>query len=180
MSRFFIHRPIFAIVIALGITLLGLISAVQLPIAQYPQISPPTVSVSTSYTGANASVINQTIAQVIEGQVNGTQGMDYMSSNSDDTGSYRLQVVFDLGIDSDMDAVKVQNNVAVANASLPSDVQQNGVTTKKASSAMALTGTLYSPQGTFDRTFLKNYADIYITQTSHIPNKPAIMHSKGM
>ena len=162
MSRFFIHRPIFAIVIALCITILDLISAVQLPIAQYPQISPPTVSVSTTYTGANASVVNQTIAQIIEEQVNGTQGMDYMSSNSDDTGSYRLQVVFELGTDSDMDSVKVQNNVAVANASLPSDVQNNGVTTKKASSSMALTGALYSPDGTYDRTFLKNYADIYI------------------
>ena len=162
MSKFFINRPIFAIVIALIIVILGLISAVNLPIAQYPQISPPTVSVSTSYTGANASVINQTVAQVIEEDVNGTQGMDYMSSNSDDTGNYRLSVVFELGTDSDMDAVKVQNNVAVANASLPSDVQSAGVTTKKASSSQALTGVFYSPKGTYDRTFMKNYADIYI------------------
>ncbi len=162
MSRFFIHRPIFAVVIALIIVILGVISAVQLPVAQYPQISPPTVSVSTSYTGANASVINQTVAQVIEEDVNGTQGMDYMSSNSDDTGNYRLSVVFELGTDSDMDAVKVQNNVAVANASLPSDVQSAGVTTKKASSSQALTGVFYSPKGTYDRTFMKNYADIYI------------------
>ena len=112
------------------IVILGVISAVQLPIAQYPQISPPTIGVSTSYTGANASVVNQTIAQVIEQQVNGTQGMDYMSSNSDDTGRYSLQVVFKLGTDGDMDSVKVQNNVAIANASLPSDVQAVGVTTK--------------------------------------------------
>ena len=162
LSKFFIHRPIFAIVIALCITILGVISAVQLPIAQYPQISPPTISVNTTYTGANANVVNKTIAQVIEDQVNGTQGMDYMTSHADDTGAYRMQVIFELGTDSDMDSVKVQNNVAVANASLPADVQQNGVTTKKASSAMALIGALYSPNGTYDRVYLKNYAQIYI------------------
>ncbi|WP_302133719.1 efflux RND transporter permease subunit [uncultured Dialister sp.] len=126
MADFFIRRPIFAIVISLMIVILGIISAVQLPIAQYPEISPPTVSVSTTYTGANASVINDTVAQIIEDEVNGTQGLDYMSSSADDTGSYSLSVKFDLGTDSDMDAVKVQNNVAVANASLPTDVQSVG------------------------------------------------------
>ena len=94
MSKFFIHRPIFAIVIALIIVIVGLLSAVQLPIAQYPQISPPTISVGTTYTGASASVVNETVAQIIEEQVNGTQGMDSMSSNSDDTGSYELSVKF--------------------------------------------------------------------------------------
>ena len=148
MSKFFINRPIFFFFLSLIIVILGIISAVQLPIAQYPQISPPTISVSTSYTGANASVVNQTIAQVIEQQVNGTQGMDYMSSNSDDTGRYSLQVVFKLGTDGDMDSVKVQNNVAIANASLPSDVQAVGVTTKKASADMALMVSLYSPNST--------------------------------
>ncbi len=162
MSKFFIHRPIFAIVIALMIVILGVISAVQLPIAQYPQISPPTVSVSTTYTGANAAVVNQTVAQIIEQQVNGTQGMDYMSSNSDDTGSYSLSVKFKLDTDGDMDAVKVQNNVAIANASLPADVQSVGVTTKKSSSEMALMVALSSPNSTYDRVFLKNYADIYL------------------
>lgn len=126
MADFFIRRPIFAIVISLMIVILGIISAVQLPIAQYPEISPPTVSVSTTYTEANASVINDTVAQIIEDEVNGTQGLDYMSSSADDTGSYSLSVKFDLGTDSDMDAVKVQNNVAVANASLPTDVQSVG------------------------------------------------------
>lgn len=126
MADFFIRRPIFAIVISLMIVILGIISAVQLPIAQYPEISPPIVSVSTTYTGANASVINDTVAQIIEDEVNGTQGLDYMSSSADDTGSYSLSVKFDLGTDSDMDAVKVQNNVAVANASLPTDVQSVG------------------------------------------------------
>ena len=162
MAKFFIHRPIFAIVIALIITLVGLLAAVQLPIAQYPQISPPTISVSTTYTGANAYVVNETIAQVIEQQVNGTDGMDYMSSNSDDTGRYSLQVVFEVGTDGDMDSVKVQNNVAIANASLPTDVQRQGVTTRKASNEMALFLAMYSPDGSYDRAFMKNYADIYL------------------
>ena len=162
MAKFFIHRPIFAIVIALIITLVGIIAAIQLPIAQYPQISPPTISVSTTYTGANASVVNETIAQVIEQQVNGTDGMDYMSSNSDDTGRYSLSVVFEVGTDGDMDSVKVQNNVAIANASLPTDVQRVGVTTRKSSSDMALFLSMYSPDGRYDRAFMKNYADIYL------------------
>ncbi|MBR4904305.1 MAG: multidrug efflux RND transporter permease subunit [Selenomonadaceae bacterium] len=162
MAKFFIHRPIFAIVIALIITLVGILSAIQLPIAQYPQISPPTISVSTSYTGANASVVNETIAQVIEQQVNGTDGMDYMSSNCDDTGRYSLDVVFEVGTDGDMDSVKVQNNVAVANPGLPSDVQRVGVTTRKSSRDMALFLSMYSPTGEYDRAFMKNYADIYL------------------
>ncbi len=162
MAKFFIHRPIFAIVIALIITLVGILAALQLPIAQYPQISPPTISVSTTYTGANASVVNETIAQVIEQQVNGTDGMDYMSSNSDDTGRYSLSVVFAVGTDGDMDSVKVQNNVAIANASLPTDVQRVGVTTRKASNEMALFLAMYSPTGEYDRAFMKNYSDIYL------------------
>ena len=162
MSKFFIHRPIFAIVIALIIVIGGVLSAVQLPIAQYPQIAPPTVSVSTTYIGANAKTVNEAVAQIIEQQVNGTQGMDYMNSDSDDTGSYSLSVVFDLGTDGDMDAVKVQNNVAVANSSLPDSVKNVGVTTSKSSNSMAYMMALYSPNNTYDRPWLKNYADIYI------------------
>ena len=170
MPKFFIQRPIFAIVISLMMVILGLLSAFNLPIAQYPQISPPTVNVATNYVGASASVINETVAQTIEEQVNGTQGMDYMSANADDSGRYTLSVVFKLGTDSDMDSVKVQNNVAIAQASLPSEVQSYGVTTKKASNDMALIGALYSPEGTYSREFLKNYAGIYlIDQIKRVP-----------
>ena len=137
MARFFIHRPIFAIVIALIIVIVGIVAGMSLPVAQYPQISQPTVSVTANYTGANASVINKTVAQVIEEQVNGTQGMDYMNSTSDDSGSYSLSVKFELGTNADMDTVLVQNNVSIAESSLPSDVQTTGVTTKKTSSDMA-------------------------------------------
>ena len=162
MSKFFIHRPIFAIVVSLLIVIVGVLAALQLPIAQYPQIAPPTVSVSTTYTGANADVVNETVAQVIEQQVNGTQGMDYMSSNSDDTGRYSLSVVFEVGTDGDMDSVKVQNNVAISNPSLPTDVQTQGVTTRKASNDMAYMVSINSPDGRYDRAFMKNYADIYL------------------
>ena len=161
MAKFFIHRPIFAIVISLIIVLVGILAGLQLPVAQYPQISPPTISVSTNYTGANAEVVDATIAQAIEQQVNGTDGMDYMSSNSDDTGRYSLQVVFEVGTDDDMDSVKVQNNVAVANPGLPSAVQSVGVTTRKSSNTMALMLAMYSPDGRYDRAFMKNYSDIY-------------------
>ena len=162
MSRFFIHRPIFAIVIAIIIMILGLLAIFSLPIAQYPQITQPTVSVSTNYLGANAGVINQTVAQIIEQQVNGTQGMDYMSSISNDSGSYSLKVVFDLDTNSDMDAVLVQNSVSVATAALPADVKNVGITTKRASGDMAYFFSLYSPNGTFNRTFISNYANVYI------------------
>jgi len=162
LSKFFIHRPIFAIVISLLIVIIGVLAAFQLPIAQYPQISPPTVSVSTTYVGANAKTVNETVAQVIEQQVNGTQGMDYMSSTSSDSGRYSLSVVFSLGTDGDMDAVKVQNNVAIANASLPDSVKTMGVTTSKSSDDMAMMIAMYSPNKTYDRVWMKNYADIYL------------------
>ena len=162
MARFFIHRPIFAIVIALIIVICGTIAGLSLPVAQYPQITQPTVEVTTAYVGANASVINQTVAQVIEQEVNGTQGMDYMNSTSDDSGAYALTVKFDLGTDADMDTVLVQNNVTTANSNLPTDVQRAGVTTKKSSSDMAYVFALLSPNGTFNRTFLMNYAKVHL------------------
>lgn len=142
--------------------IIGTLAAFNLPIAQYPQIQPPTVSVSTSYVGASADVVNQTVAQVIEQNVNGTEGMDYMSSTSDDSGRYSLSVTFLSDVDGDIAAVKTQNNAGQANASLPSAVQQAGVTTKKSSSDMAYMVTVYSPNGTYDETFIKNYLDIYL------------------
>lgn len=162
MARFFIDRPIFAIVLSIFIVLAGTISAFNLPVAQYPQIQPPTVSVSARYVGANADVVNKTVAQVIEEQVNGVQGMDYMSSTSDNSGYYSLNMVFDLGIDGDNASVKVQNNISQANASLPNEVKEVGVVTQKASSDMALVMSLYSPKGTHDDVFIYNYAKVYL------------------
>ncbi len=139
-----------------------MISIFNLPVAQYPQISPPTIRVSATYSGANADIINQTVAQVIEEQVNGTGGINYMSSTSNDNGLYSLQVVFNLGTNGDIDAVKVQNKVSSADPNLPSNVKNNGIVTNKASSDMAMVFALYSPDDRYDRTFLTNYMKIYL------------------
>ena len=161
MAKFFIDRPIFAIVLSIVITLGGLIAAFNLPIAQYPQITPPQVSVSAYYAGANADVIEQTVAQVIEQQVNGVEDMIAMQSTSSDNGSYySLSVKFELGKNPDIATVQTQNRVAQANAALPQDVQTAGVTTFKASQDRALIFALYSPNGTYDKTFLKNYGSL--------------------
>lgn len=162
MSKFFINRPIFAIVIAIMITLAGLISMVNLPIARYPQISPPSVQVSTAYTGATAQVVNDTVASVIETQIVGVQDLDYMTSTSSSNGTYSLSLQFNQGSDADMDTVNTQNRVQAALAQLPSEVQQVGVTTTKSSGDMAYIFSLNSPNGTFDSTFLKNYGTNYL------------------
>ena len=165
MSKFFINRPIFAIVIAIVITLVGLISMMNLPVARYPQISPPTVRVNTAYTGATAQVVNDTVASVIETQIVGVQDMDYMTSNSSSNGSYSLTVQFNQGTDADMDTVNTQNRVQAALAQLPAEVQAVGVTTTKSSGDMAMVFSLSSPNGTYDSTFLKNYGTNYMMDT---------------
>ena len=162
MAKFFIERPIFAIVLSIIITLVGLISAVNLPIAQYPQISPPQISVTGNYTGANAEVVEQTVAQAIELQVNGTEDMVAMQSTSSDSGSYTLTAKFDLGKNADLASVQTQNRVAQANAALPQEVTQAGLTTRKVSPDSAFIFTLSSPKGTYDSTFLKNYGRLLI------------------
>ena len=162
MSKFFINRPIFAIVIAIMITLAGLISMVNLPIARYPQISPPSVQVSTAYTGATAQVVNDTVASVIETQIVGVQDLDFMTSTSSSNGTYSLSLQFNQGSNADMDTVNTQNRVQAALAQLPSEVQQVGVTTTKSSDDMAYIFSLNSPNGTFDSTFLKNYGTNYL------------------
>lgn len=162
MAKFFIERPIFAIVLSILITLAGLLSALNLPIAQYPQITPPQVSVMTTYQGANAEVVDQTVAQILEQQINGVENMTTMSSTSTDAGSYSLNVQFETGTNGDIAAVQTQNNVSQALSSLPSDVQQSGITTKKSLQDMALIFCLYSPDDTYDQVFLKNYGSIYM------------------
>ncbi|WP_278967721.1 efflux RND transporter permease subunit [Megasphaera elsdenii] len=162
MSSFFIRRPIFAIVISIIIVILGALSLLSLPIAQYPQISPPTVNLSTTYTGANATIVNQTVAQVIEDQLKGVDDMSYMSSTSSNDGSYSLSVVFSLDSDGNTDAINVQNDANLAKNSLPSNVQTQGLTVRRSSGDMVLMANLYSPNGTYNQAFLKNYADIYL------------------
>lgn len=157
MAKYFIDHPVFACVIAIIITLVGIISAYNLPIAQYPQISNPRISVSANYVGASAEVVEESVAQAIEKQVNGVDNMVDMNSTSDNQGNYTLNVKFELGTDPDMDSVKVQNRVAQASASLPSEVSTYGVTTKKQSAETIMFFALTSPNGTYDTLFMKTY-----------------------
>ena len=145
-SRFFIHRPIFASVLSIIITLAGGIAVWVLPIAQYPEITPPTVEVSASYPGANAQVVADTVAAPIEQQVNGVEGMLYMSSQCTNDGTYTLTVTFKLGIDLNMAQVLVQNRVALAQPILPDLVKRKGVTVKKKSPSVLMIVNLFSPR----------------------------------
>lgn len=158
MSRFFIHRPIFATVISIVIVIAGLVSFGSLPVAKFPEIAPPTVRVTAFYPGASSATIAETVATPLEQEINGVEGMLYMSSNSSNDGSYSLTVTFALGTDLDMAAVLVQNRVAVAESKLPQEVRQQGVTTRKQSTQILQFISLYSPDDSFDDLFLSNYA----------------------
>lgn len=159
-SSLFISRPKFAIVISMVLTIMGLIGYMALPVAQFPDITPPVVSVTANYTGANAETVEKSVAAPIEAQVNGVDDMIYMSSSSSDTGSYSLSVVFEVGTDPDIASVNVQNRVAQAMSALPVEVTSSGVVTQKSSTSMLLVATLTSPNNTHDGVFLSNYAAI--------------------
>ncbi|KUJ80597.1 RND transporter [Ruegeria marisrubri] len=159
-SALFISRPKLALVISLVLTIMGMIGYTVLPVAQFPDITPPVVSVSANYTGANAGTVENTVAAPIEAQVNGVDDMIYMTSTSSDNGAYSLNVTFEVGTDPDIASVNVQNRVAQAMASLPTEVTASGVVTEKASTNMLLVVTLTSPNGTYDSVFLSNYASI--------------------
>ncbi|MGI9427669.1 MAG: efflux RND transporter permease subunit, partial [Bythopirellula sp.] len=158
MSRFFIFRPIFATVISLVIVIAGLVSFSSLPVAKFPPISPPTVQVTAVYPGGNARTIAETVATPIEQEVNGVEGMIYMSSTSADDGTYTLTVTFELGTDMDIASVLVQNRVSIAEPRLPSEVRSQGITTKKQSTQILQFVALTSDDGTYDRLFLSNYS----------------------
>ena len=162
MSRFFIERPIFATVLALVIMIAGGVSVLTLPIAQYPEVTPPTVEVSTTYPGANAQVVSETVAAPIEQEVNGVERMIYMSSNSGNDGSYKLTVTFEVGTDLDMAQILVQNRVAYAEPRLPEEVKRQGLKTKKKSTAIIQLIMLSSPDGRYDDIYLSNYATLRI------------------
>ncbi len=159
-SSIFISRPKTSLVISLVLTIMGIIGYSVLPVEQFPEITPPVVTVSTTYTGASSETVENTVAAPIEAQVNGVDDMIYMSSDSTDTGSYNLSVTFEVGTDPDIASVNVQNRVAQANASLPTEVTSSGVVTQKSSTNMLLLITLASPDGTYDEVFLSNYASI--------------------
>ena len=162
ISRFFIDRPIFASVLSIIITLAGGLALLALPIAQYPPITPPTVQVSCSYPGASAQVLADTVAAPIEQQVNGIEGMLYMSSQSDNAGMYSLTVTFDLGTDLNTALVMVQNRVSLALPQLPDAVQKQGLTIKKKSPNILLVINFFSPHRRYDATYLSNFDTINV------------------
>lgn len=160
ISRFFIERPIFANVIALVTVIIGLVFLYHLPVAQYPQIVPPTIQVTTRYPGASAEVVAATIGVPIEQAVNGVEGSIYMSSTSSSDGSYSLTITFDIGTNLNTSLALVQNLVNSALAQLPGGVQQQGVTVRKVSPNILLVVSLYSEDERFEEIFLSNYAVI--------------------
>ena len=172
LSAIFVDRPRLAIVIAVVTTIAGLLALYSIPVAQYPDIVPPQVSVTTFYPGANSSVVEQTVAQPLEAQVVGVDKSIYMKSVSGDDGSYTLTVSFELGTDPDINTVNVNNRVQIALSSLPSDVQRQGVTVKKKSSALLGVIALYSPKHTHDQLYLSNY--VTINMLDQIKSTPGV------
>src|SRR5882757_4241539 len=159
-SRFFIERPVLSNVLALVIVLIGAVALLRLPVSQYPNVTPPTVSVTTRYPGASAKTVMDTVALPIEQQVNGVQGMLYMQSTSASDGTYSLIVTFAIGTDPNMAQVLVQNRVSAALAQLPQQVQVQGITVQKKSTAVLMFVTLTSPDNRYNSLFLANYGVI--------------------
>lgn len=172
IAETFIKRPVTAIVISIVIVLVGLISLINLPVAQYPDISPPTVSISGNFTGADAQTVEQTTTTAIETQVNGTPGMTYMTSNSTSSGQSSITVNFEVGTDINIATLDVQNRVSVAEPSLPDAVKRLGLTVRKRNPAIMMALAFYSPDGSRDITFIGNYVNIYV--------KDALLRVKGV
>src|SRR5260370_20173125 len=171
MSPFFIRRPIVAMVIAIVTVLLGIVSLLGLPIAQFPQIIPPQVVLTTSFTGADALTIEQSVATPIEQQMNGVDNMLYIQSTNANDGSMSQIVTFDVGTNADVNNVLVNNRYSQAQPLLPQDVKNFGVTIKKSLAFPLMVISLYSPDGRYDPTFLANYALINVND--------AILRVKG-
>ncbi len=169
-SKFFIERPIFASVISLVIVIAGGVAMYNLPIAQYPDITPPCITVSTNYPGASADVIANNVAAPIELQVNGVDNMIYMQSASSSTGSMNLMVYFDIGTNPDMAQVNVQNRVSLAMPMLPQAVANQGVQVQKKSTSFMMIIGIYSPDGRYDQNYVANYANLYVLSALQMVN----------
>ena len=165
MLEFFIRRPIFSMVISLVITFAGLVCVGILPIAYFPDVTPPTIMVSTNFPGADATTVSTVVTRPMEQEINGVKGMIYMSSSSTNNGDCSITVTFDVGYDQDIAAVDVQNRVERAKPRLPEEVQRAGIIVDKQSTSLTLVVSLLSPNGTFDSGYLSNYADIHVTDT---------------
>src|SRR5213076_1312610 len=161
-SRFFIDRPIFAAVVSIFIVLAGLAAMRNLPIAQYPEIAPPVVTVQAVYPGASAETLEQTVAAPLENQITGVEKMIYMSSTSGSNGIVQIQVTFDIGADADQAALNVNNRVKQAEPRLPEEVRRQGVTVQKSSSAFLQVLAFYSPEGRYDNLAISNYVTLNV------------------
>src|SRR6202048_2658141 len=162
ISHFFIDRPIFAAVVSIVFVILGGVTFARLPVAQYPEIAPPVINVTGQFPGASAETVADTVAAPIEQQINGAEGMLYISSNSTADGRFAIAVTFDIGTNLDIAQVQVQNRVSAALPRLPQQVQQIGVTVVKSSRGILLAVNLYSPDKSRDALFMSNYANIQI------------------
>src|SRR3977135_1781949 len=162
ISHFFIDRPIFAAVVSIVFVILGGVSFLRLPVAQYPEIAPPTINVTGQHPGASAQIVAPTVVSPIEDQINGVEGMLYVSSNATADGRFSIAVTFDLGTNLDIAQVQVQNRVATATPRLPVDVRNIGVTITKASPDLMMVVHLYSPDKSRGDLFVSNYATLEI------------------
>ena len=160
MSGFFIHRPVFAVVLSLVILIMGALSILVLPVSQYPKIAPPMVQVNVIYPGASAETVEQSVATAVEQEVNGAENMLYMNSKCSSDGSYLLQVSFSVGTDVDLASVDINNRVRKAMAKLPPEAVAAGVTVAKKSPDLLMVISVYSPDRSYDDVFLSNYVSI--------------------
>ncbi|WP_342645523.1 multidrug efflux RND transporter permease subunit [Mucilaginibacter sp. CSA2-8R] len=168
----FIKRPVTAIVISVVIVIVGILAITSLPIGQYPDITPPTVQVTGTYTGADALTVEQTVATPVEVQVNGTPGMTYLQSNSTSNGQMNMTVNFEVGTDINIAALDVQNRVSIAQPTLPQEVQRLGLTVRKRNPSILMLVAMYSPKGTHDVTFVDNYTNVFV--------RDALLRTKGV
>ncbi len=161
-THFFVQRPRMAMVIAIIVTIVGILSVLGVPVSQFPRVTPPTVSVSCSYAGADATTLATTVGNIIEDAVNGVEGMAYMTSSSNDNGSYRLSVVFSQETDQNMAMVKVQNRVQLIQSQLPVSVVENGISVNTSTTSMLGSVAFFSPSQTLDSIFINNYVDLNV------------------
>src|SRR5476651_639022 len=172
IAETFIKRPVTAIVISVVIVIVGILAITSLPIGQYPEITPPTVTITGTYTGADALTVEQTVATPIETQVNGTPGMTYLQSNSTNNGALSMTANFEVGTDINIAALDVQNRVGIATPTLPQEVQRLGLTVRKKNPSILMLVAIYSPTGAHSVTYLDNYANVFI--------KDALLRAKGV
>lgn len=172
IAETFIKRPVTAIVISVVIVAVGILSIINLAVGQYPEITPPTVNISTTYTGADAQTVEQTVATPIEVQVNGTPGMTYLQSNSASNGQMSMTVNFEVGTDINVAALDVQNRVGIATPTLPQDVQRIGIVTRKRNPSILMLVAIFAPKGSHTVPFLDNYSNVYV--------RDALLRAKGV